>query len=139
MCVFVSSSSSNPRCGERVDVQQLLNLHVILRSLMFATAAIEFTSHPFAPVLMEADDKVLLAARAVEGLESVGCSYLIQPSPAVQRRAVVLLALTSNPELVLQWVRLQQLRQWKRRPGLAVDCDCDTLADGPAIGTAMLK
>jgi hypothetical protein len=127
MCVFVSSSSSNPRCGERVDVQQLLSLHVILCSLMFATAAIEFTSHPFAPVLMEADDKVVLAARAVEGLESVGCSYLIQPSPAVQRRAVVLLALTSNPELVLQWVRLQQLRQWKRRPGLAVDCDCDTL------------
>ncbi len=94
---------------------------------MVVTAAFEISPCDVNDLLMAAGDTGVLAVRAVEALESVGCSCLIQPSPAVQRRAVVLLALTDKPRLVLQWVRLQQLRQWKRRPGLAVNCESSTL------------
>ena len=56
---------------------------------------------------------------AVRVLEALGCQRLLLCSEIIQRRAVVLLHCTRRFDVTLHWVRLQQLQQWKRSPGLA--------------------
>ena len=61
-----------------------------------------------------------LADRAVEAMEYLKYNRLVICTPVVQRRAVILLSITGRTDVVLHWVRLQQVQEWKRRPGLAV-------------------
>ena len=59
------------------------------------------------------------ASHAVEGLLAVQCENLVLCSEAAQRKAAVLLALCARHDVVLHWVRWQQLQVWHRRGGIA--------------------
>lgn len=61
-----------------------------------------------------------ILARAADALASLEQHRLVVCSPAMQRKAVALLSLSGREDVALYWVRLQQWRQWKIRPGLAV-------------------
>ena len=66
---------------------------------------------------------------AVQVLDALGCQRLLLCSDIIQRRAVVLLHCTRRFDVTLHWVRLQQLQQWKRSPGLAKYYDACCLRD----------
>lgn len=52
-------------------------------------------------------------------LDVMGCRRLIRLTDHEIRVAVVMMRLSGRSDLVLHWVRLQQLKKWRWRPGLA--------------------
>ena len=64
---------------------------------------------------------------AVQVLHALGGHRLLLCSNKIQQRAVVLLRCTRRYDVTLHWVRLQQLQQWKRCPGLAKWYDAQSL------------
>ena len=62
-----------------------------------------------------------------DALEVLGCRKLVVCSPKHQRQAVVLASIAGSDNLALHWVRLMQLRIWKRHRGLCMLYDAAAL------------